>query len=560
MDTLFTAPDSESKHETSKPTTLDKTSAPPLSEYIHKFLATHEQQKRDTHAHDGNTIRVSEVLGTIARLYERIRNTIEYKGDQVLRRNAIERILKRLLWERSSSDTERLGQILIRELIWARYIPNDSLPKSKIGAVAKTINKYLYFLDLMSQKGGALSRDQLRTWVWGVASCEIEEIIDPNRREPYVELMNQWFTTHYQWKDTATAEHEKQIQIYLAIHRAFTKSDEHIMRYHLLLKEFPDWKKAETLEVERLSERFFGLYEEIEKHLMFKDRFALYRFMQKQVAPFEILRDFMEKEGTKEQQIINDIEKFELKIREICQIRYNQIQRKIRRGIIRSIIYIFITKVVFAMLIEIPYELYRFGHLTPIPLAINALVPPFMMFLIGLTIQTPDEANTRRILSRLRSIVYKLENTQPNSFSLNKVKRGGILSNLFALIYAALFILVFGGITYLLFQLQFTVVGIVIFFVFLSLVLLFGFRVRFTAGELKVMGERENIFSYVFNNLTLPFLSTGVYLSKGLAKINIFTVILDILIEAPLKTVIEVVEEWTSFVREKREEVVEVPE
>jgi hypothetical protein len=62
------------------------------------------------------------------------------------------------------------------------------------------------------------------------------------------------------------------------------------------------------------------------------------------------------------------------------------------------------------------------------------------------------------------------------------------------------------------------------------------------------------------NYLMLPFLNAGFFLSKGLAKINFFSVFLDFIIEAPLKSIIEVFEEWTSFMREKKEEVVEMPE
>jgi len=48
-------------------------------------------------------------------------------------------------------------------------------------------------------------------------------------------------------------------------------------------------------------------------------------------------------------------------------------------------------------------------------------------------------------------------------------------------------------------------------------------------------------------------------LSQGLAKLSFLMVIMDFLIEAPLKTIISVIEEWTSFIRERREEVVSVP-
>ena len=204
--------------------------------------------------------------------------------------------------------------------------------------------------------------------------------------------------------------------------------------------------------------------------------------------------------------------------------------------------------------------MYRFGTLTYLPLAINVVVPPVMMYLFGLTIRAPGTANTERILSRLKSIVYEQGKTNKALFSLLRVKRGSLLGSFFALIYFILFTFVFGGITLLLLSLNFTIPGIGIFFAFLSLVLLFGFRVRFTAQELKITSESENFLSYIFSNLTLPFLRTGMYLSKGLARINVFTVILDFLIEAPLKTIIEVFEEWTGFMREKREEIVEVPE
>ena len=531
-----------------------------LSRYMQKFLASRTALAPSRLTGQVATIRVSETLGAVAYLYERIRNIVEYKNEQVLRRNAIERILKRLLWERASRDSQYLAKVLIRELIWARYLPNDSVPKSKTTEVGDVIAKYLYFLDLVRQNGTPVSFSEIRSWIWGVASCEIEEIFDPAAREPYVLLMYEWFTENFAWDTDHVPEHEQKIQVYLAVHRALTKSDDTILRYHLLLKEVPEWRSNSQELTQALHSRFFALYQEIEKHLVFPDRFALYRIVQKQIAPFKILQLITEKEKENLQAVVSEVNSFEARVREVCQIRYHDIQSKVNRGIFRSILYIFITKVVFALLIEIPYELYRFGTLTYLPLAINVVVPPVMMYLVGLTIRAPGSGNTERILSRLKSIVYDQGQTNKAMFSLLRVKRGSLLGSFFALIYFILFAIVFGGITLLLLRLNFTIPGIGIFFAFLSLVLLFGFRVRFTAQELKITSESENFLSYIFSNLTLPFLRTGMYLSKGLAKINIFTVILDFLIEAPLKTIIEVFEEWTGFMREKREEIVEVPE
>lgn len=532
----------------------------PLSTFTQEFLTAREKSLLAFDKSPDHPIRVSEVLGTIAHIYEKIRNTIEYKGEHVLRRNAIERILKRLLWEHASHDTERIAQVLLRELIWARYLPNDAIPKSKTKDIARVLNRYLALIGRLTANGTAISEPVLRKWIWGVTSCEIEETLDPSNREPFVELMFNWFRLRFTWQNDELSAHEKEVQIYLAIHRALAKSDDQIMRYHLLLKEYPSWPHGTEQDIQHLTSNFYKIYQEIERHLNFTDRFILYRLIQKHVAPFEVLRQLVQEEELKARSIIQDIDKFEWKVREICQRRYAQIQKKVSRGIFRSIVYIFITKVVLALLIEIPYELYRFGGLNYIPLGINVVVPPSMMWLIGLSIKAPGDDNTQRIIDRLKTIAYVSSDSAKSPFSLLKVSRGSFLTRAFAFFYMILFLFVFGGIAYLLLKLEFTVLGIVIFFAFLSLVLLLGFRVRFTASELKVTPDKEGLFGHLFNNLTLPFLSTGVYLSKGLAKINFFTVILDFLIEAPLKTIIEVIEEWTSFIREKREEVVEVPE
>jgi hypothetical protein len=44
--------------------------------------------------------------------------------------------------------------------------------------------------------------------------------------------------------------------------------------------------------------------------------------------------------------------------------------------------------------------------------------------------------------------------------------------------------------------------------------------------------------------------------NKGVAKINIFTVIFDFFIEAPFKLIIDIVEEWIKFTKDRKEEII----
>ena len=507
------------------------------------------------------TVHVSEILGTIAFIYEQIRNVIDYKKEHLLRRNAIERIIKRRLREKPGIGTKHLAHSLVRELIWARYLKNDSLPKSKVDEISRVLAKYFNLLNPTPNKDKGLKpTNQWKEWVLGVASCEVEEVIAPDLFyiAAYVRAMHRWFKDNFSWEAENSSPETRDIQLFIAIHRALPKSDEEMIRYHLLNLYYPDWKKASSKLIEEVGENLFRLRKEIESQLHHPIRFSLYRYVQKHTAPFQILKDIIDEDYKKAEALIANPEKLEWKVREICRNRYSQIRQKVNRGIIHSIVYIFITKALFAFILEIPYELYILKSLAPMPLLINAIIPPALMFLVGLTIKTPDEANTERIIQRIKSFVYPSQE-EKTSFTLGPTKRSQLLTTIFSVLYLLLFILMFGSISYLLLRLNFNIISGLIFFVFLSLVLLFGFRVRFTASELIVTGEREDLFGYFLNILSLPFLNLGVWLSKGIARLNFLMILMDFIIEAPLKTIIAILEELTSFLRERREEVVEIP-
>ena len=101
-----------------------------FSAFTFYFLTEFEKRLSALKETGEPVVRVSEVLGGLARLYEKIRTVVEYKGEHVLRRNAIERILKRLIWEqgtlRSNIDSARVATALTKELIWARYLLIES--------------------------------------------------------------------------------------------------------------------------------------------------------------------------------------------------------------------------------------------------------------------------------------------------------------------------------------------------------------------------------------------------------------------------------------------------
>jgi hypothetical protein len=185
-------------------------------------------------------------------------------------------------------------------------------------------------------------------------------------------------------------------------------------------------------------------------------------------------------------------------------------------------------------------------------------LPPFLMLLVGLMIRKPGVENTKNITDKILDFTYG-ESEKRITINLIAEKRKGFAYNTFGVVYSVFFVAIFTLISMGLYELEFSIVSAGIFFMFLSLILLFGFRVKHSASEFNVVGEDEGFVTNLFYILTLPFLNVGSWLSGQLVKINFLMAILDFLIEAPLKSVLSILEEWNIFMKEKKDDIVDVP-
>lgn len=523
--------------------------AQPLSSRITSVLKYYQTAwGKNSPNSSGPKIKVSETLSSVASFYERLRYTIDYKKEHLLRRNAIERILKRT----TSAET------LIKELIWAKYIKNDFYPLAKVNEINRIVAKYL----ALAKQFPAGWRD----WLLSVASCEIEESLDPALESVDVlaVAIGVWFAEEFAWQQSGLTEEEKENQLAIAVHRSLLRSDEAKSAHFLLRRRCRDWTNESAESLTGKSNEVYQIFLQIKESLANPIQPKLYRFVQRQVAAFQILKSLIEENTQKADQVISDPENFKETIFRICEEKYNEIKDRVNRGIVRSIIYIFITKVLFAIAVEIPYEYYLLGRISVFPLLTTIAVPLFFVFLVGATIKRPDEANTERIIEIISSFVYprtkdlSAGDHQAVEFSFAQGKRG-LRQQVFETFYWVLFFGIFALVTYILKIAGFTFVGIGIFFVFLSLILLFGYRVKFSASELNVTSLKENLASNLLTNVSLPFLDLGVWLADQFAQLNFLIVFFDFLIEAPFKNIIAIVDEWTTYLREKKEEAVETP-
>jgi hypothetical protein len=502
----------------------------------------------------GPTINVSDAAGKLAFIYEKIRNTVDYKEDHLLRKHAIARTIKRIATPGSRGSDIALP--LIEELIRARYLPNKTVPESIVDQVRQVINKYVVVYNSAIDKN--YPPKELRnffSWLINLAACEVEEILVPDTQDKISidamhRVVRQNIILDGQTDLDSTAQN---IQIYIAVLKALIKADEMTVNYFLVKYYFSDWRNLSLAQAADIALQVKNSQSLIRQHYYHPLNERLTREFKKYAVTFWILQDIIQANPRNFISIFQNREDLVEKIRDVCKTKYSQIGARVRRSIIRSIIYIFLTKMVFGLLLELPYDYFILNDLQWLSLSINALFPPMLMAAIGMSIRTPKKDNTDQIIEEVDSIVYSHKG-QEHCIRIIKPKKG-FFYYLMQFIYAILCFVSFGLIIYGLAQLLFSIPSMIIFLFFLTMISFFSLRIRRTAAELIIIERRERLLTALITLFFVPVLRVGRWISIHSSKINVFIFTLDFIIETPFKIFVRIFEDLIIFVKEKKDEM-----
>jgi hypothetical protein len=237
-------------------------------------------------------------------------------------------------------------------------------------------------------------------------------------------------------------------------------------------------------------------------------------------------------------------------------VRYKNIGAKVRRAIIRSFIFILFTKALFAFVVEGSYERILYGHILWGNIILNTSIPPLLMVVVGLMIKTPGIENSRRIYTRIQTVLFEEKPVLGPSLhvQLHQQKKRTNMDNVFAVLWLVGFIISFGGLWYVLGQIHFTIISRFIFMFFITIVSFIAYRIAQTAKMYTVV-DKPSLTSPLVDFFFLPIVRVGRRLTEGIAQVNIFLFIFDFLFEAPFKGLFAFFEQWFVYLHAKREDL-----
>jgi hypothetical protein len=444
-----------------------------------------------------------------------------------------------------------LAEQILQEMIRAGYLKNNQEPKSKIKQIQFVIEKYGYFASHADLSGKEMD------WLIELQAVEIEEIIVPSKKE--LALIKFAFETMNPRIVAGSGEiddQEKELQVLLSLHRSLRKADAGMLSYVLWTLYYPEWRQSTPEYVLGIAKQFGTIKEDINSQLNHPWKKNLDKIFKRWAIVFWTIRDIIEKDSHKAEVAFESPEKLELEINKALDARYKSVRKRLATGVVRSIIYVFFTKMLLALLVEFPLDLLISNAVNYFALGVNITFPPILMFFVAITIRTPGKKNSEKVVREIKSLVMK--NGEVQKFTLRPPKKRHFLT---AFILNVLYLAVFSGCVYYIFKglymIGFNWVSAMIFIFFLSVVSFFGIRIRKPVKEIMIINKRDNLFTMLIDFVSLPFATFGRWSSEKFSKVNFIAFIFDFIIEAPFKIFLEVLEDLFGFWREKKDEAYE---
>ncbi|MDO8435930.1 MAG: hypothetical protein Q7S82_00895 [bacterium] len=532
---------------------------PELSQSTQKLISQYQNWQQSLQQKDNvGGIHVDEVASAVAAFYERIRELLDWREEHLMKKMAIERVLKRRLL--ISDDGASVAEPLVLELIRGGHFLNDRIPEEKIGEVQKIIDKYIYILG-NHPKANEKSKLHLYDWLLGMAACEIEETLSPfsfSREKALIEYMASSMAEKIKLKDGHTPakiiEEEKDTQIYIAVQKALFKLDNPMITYNLFKRKYAQWKDlaADDPLLTEISKNIYSIWDGIEKDLnhFLADKF--YRICERFDTLYLIMGDIISENPAGAAETIKLPESLEKKTAVVYQQKLATLKSRMRRAAIYATLSIFITKILMVLAVEVPLDRYLTQQFSYFNLGLNILIPPLLMFFLVLLIKLPPKDNLQKVIMEMMKVAYATERKDAYTIELYRKKSMHFIINVFYFFtFFAPFVVIIWGLN----KLHFSVLSIIIFLAFVSLISFAGVKIRERARELEIAEKRESPLMVFIDLFSLPLIQAGRWLSGQWARYNVILIMLNFLIDMPFQTFVEFLEQWRSFLKEKKEEI-----
>lgn len=541
--------------------------AEPIVILLNQYSNELEAQKRK----ELSPISVDEIASKIAKLYERFRKIVDWNEENVLRRRAILRILKRLLISKLSKIifvqnviANETAETLVLELIRGGHLPNHEIPTNKIDSTAKILEKYIYILEnapysiQFKDKFLVKEKNNFFNWLLEIASCEIEEELAPAIKEnALIKGMTLAMDKRIRiLPKSPFTDIQKRTLIYIATCRSLYGLDDEFIVYHMINYHYPEWKTYSEESLIKFTKNIFSIKEGIENGLNHILSHQMHNQCEKTDTIFTLLGDVIDEnknEPAKIFEILKNKPLFLDKIAKSYDKRYKTLKTRLFRMAVISTFSVFAANIVTYFQVEVPLAFLFKEKFTLLAALFDFTMPSAFMFFLVSLIRPPSVRNRQDVLNLTQHFVYKGEMLDVYEIKLKK-KRQPVFQVIISSIYVAttLLMLYLCGMAFYIAGIPMS--SVVFDTLSIGLNIFAALVIRNKSKELTVT-ERNSFWEFIIDILTLPMAEVGGAIARKWKEYNFVSVFFNFILEAPFISFVGFIENWRQFLKDKKTDI-----
>lgn len=514
-------------------------------------------------------IHMDEIASRIAKFYEMIRKVIDWKEDNVLRRAAIERILKRLLFPKLTGvttkqaiDSYRIAYTVTADLIRGGHLPNDEIPQEQILVVETALQKYLYLLKhaVFSTTDPLVIKRQINftTFVIELAACEIEEILThPVKERVILQAMTELLTDRIKViPEDAMTPDEKKMHVFIATCRTLYDLDDAFILYQFLKFTYPEWHNPPEELLKKLASEIPDLWQRSHEILSHPLSRQFYAIAERIDTIFMLLGDVLDEVSEKPAKLkalLQNKEELTAKMQAAYDARFTTLKKRLIRLAIFSTLSVFLSNWFTFFIIEVPLASLFYEGFNLFTAFIDFLVPTVMMFVLVMIIRPPAKDNAPRVLATAYRFLYEEEKKV-----FYEVRVRSRRNPLFTAFVTTLYFLMMGGVLgavwYIFWIARLPITSVAFDTFTIALTIFAAVLIRNKSKELTV-DERTTIWEFFLDMLSVPVAKVGSFLANKWKEYNIIAILFTFLIETPFVVVLDFIDNWSQYLKERRSEL-----
>ncbi len=519
--------------------------------------------------HDITPLHVDEMASRIAKFYEMVRKVIDWKEDSVLRRSAIERILKRLLFPKISGvsingtiDTYKFAFIITIDLIRGGHLPNDEIPQESVAIVEQILKKYLHVLSyatFSSFEAFPIKRKiNFATFLIEIAACEIEEILtNPIKEQALLHTMTDQINERVSVLPAGSlSDDDKKTQVFIATCRTLYDLDDPFILYHLLKFAYPMWSNNSQEMLEKLSQDIPSIYERSDhvlKHPLAKQFYTICEHID---TIYTLLGDIMDTYKNSSKKFLLDLTDKELMTKELTQaynVRYASLKSRLVRLAIFSTLSVFLSNWATFFIIEVPLAKLFYEGFNFFTAFMDFLIPSVVMFILVIIIRPPGKQNLVIVLQKAYQLLYQEEKNI--LFEVHaKSRRNPLFTLIVGTLYTMTSFLFLGFIAWIFYVTGLPITSVAFDTFTIALTVFAAVLIRNKARELNV-DDKTSVWEFFLDMFSVPIAKIGSFLAKKWKEYNIIAILFTFLIETPFVVVVDFIESWSQYLKERRSEL-----